>query len=101
MCNVENFIYICKVNLQKSYRVEAILNTTYEQVLSLVRQLPRQQKIGLTEELNKDSIGAQLSLLLNAFRTDVLSLDTLDEEVELYVNSYMIAKNEKTLLKQI
>ena len=97
MCNVENFIYICKVNLQKSYRVEAILNTTYEQVLSLVRQLPRQQKIGLTEELNKDSIGAQLSLLLNAFRTDVLSLDTLDEEVELVRQQLYDSKKRKNI----
>ena len=63
--------------------MEAILSITYEQVLSLVKQLPRQQKIRLTEELEKESIGAQLSLLLNAFRTDELCLDTIDEEVEL------------------
>ena len=63
--------------------MEAILSITYEQVLSLVKQLSRQQKIRLTEELEKESIGTQLSLLLNAFRTNELCLDTIDEEVEI------------------
>ena len=63
--------------------MEAILSITYEQVLSLVKQLSRQQKIRLTEELEKESIGKQLSLLLNTFRTDELCLDTIDEEVEI------------------
>ena len=60
-----------------------VANLTYDQVLWQVMQLPRQQKIKLTEELEKESIGTQLSSLLNAFYTDELSLDTIDKEVEI------------------
>ena len=63
--------------------MEAVVSATYDQVLSLVKRLPRQQKIRLTEELANDSIGAKLLSLLNAFRTDELSLDTIDNEVEI------------------
>jgi predicted DNA-binding protein YlxM (UPF0122 family) len=59
------------------------INITYDQILSLVKQLPRQQKIELTKELEKESIDTQLSSLLNAFHTDELSLKTIDEEVEI------------------
>ena len=64
--------------------MEAVLqmNITYDQVLSLVRQLPRQQKIKLTKELEKESISTQLSSLLSAFHTDELSLEMIDNEVE-------------------
>ena len=63
--------------------MDAVINLTYNQVLSLVKQLPQQQKIKLTKKLEKESIGSELSLLLNAFRTDELSLDMIDKEVEL------------------
>jgi predicted DNA-binding protein YlxM (UPF0122 family) len=56
---------------------------TYEQVLSLVRQLSIQQKIRLTKELEREAIDTKLSKLLNTFRTDELSLETIDEEVEI------------------
>ncbi|GHT89331.1 hypothetical protein FACS189474_5900 [Bacteroidia bacterium] len=59
------------------------VNITYDQIFSLVKQLPRQQKIKLTKELEKESIGTQLSSLLNVFHTDELSLDVIDEEVEI------------------
>ena len=58
------------------------MNITYDQILSMVKQLPRQQKIKLTEDLEKERIATQLSSLLNAFHTDELSLDTIDNEVE-------------------
>ena len=63
--------------------MEAVVNFTYDQVFSLVRQLPRQQKIRLGEELEKESIGTQLSSLLSTFYTNELSLDTIDKEVEI------------------
>jgi hypothetical protein len=44
--------------------------------------LPRQQKIRLAKELEKESINIRLSSLLEAFYTDELSLDVIDEEVE-------------------
>jgi predicted DNA-binding protein YlxM (UPF0122 family) len=63
--------------------MEVLVDITYDQILSLVKKMPRQQKIKLTEELERESIGSKLSLLLNSFRTDELSLDTIDKEVEI------------------
>lgn len=59
------------------------LNLTFDQVLALVRQLPAQEKIKLTKELEKEGIETKLSGLLRTFKTDELSLDAIDEEVEI------------------
>ena len=56
---------------------------TFDQILTLVRQLPRQEKIKLTKELEKEAIESKLSELLEIFRTEELSLETIDEEVEI------------------
>ncbi len=40
------------------------IDITFEQILSLVRQLPRQQKVKLTKELEKEAIDSKLSRLL-------------------------------------
>lgn len=58
------------------------VDLTFEQVLALVRQLPRQEKIKLTKELEKEGIETKLSNLLEIFKTEELSLDTIIEEVE-------------------
>ncbi len=58
------------------------IGITYEQLLSAVKQLSIQQKIQLTKELEQDSIETKLSDLLAMFKTDELSLETIDEEVE-------------------
>ena len=58
------------------------IDLTFEQILSMVKQLPRQQKIKLSKELEKEGIESKLSSLLKTFRTDELSLETLTEEVE-------------------
>ena len=63
--------------------MEVVVNVTYDQILSLVKQLPRQQKIKLTQELEKESIEPQLSSLLKAFRTNEASLEMIDKEVEI------------------
>ena len=63
--------------------MEAQLGISYNQILSLVRQLPTRQKIELSRELEKESIASQLSSLLNTFYTEELSLDTINQEVEL------------------
>ena len=65
--------------------MEAVMqiNVTYNQILSLVKQLPQRQKIKLSEELEKEGIDTQLSALLNAFHTDELSLEVIDKEVEI------------------
>ena len=58
-----------------------------------MKQLPYQQKIRLTKELEKESIGTQLSLLLNSFHTDELSLDIIDREVEIVRQQMYDRKN--------
>lgn len=58
------------------------IDITFEQILSMVRQLPRQQKIKLTKELEKEAIDSKLSRLLKTFETKDLDLKTITEEVE-------------------
>ena len=56
---------------------------TFNQVLALVRQLPTKEKIKLTKELEKEGIETKLSELLKTFRTKELSLNIINEEVEI------------------
>jgi hypothetical protein len=58
------------------------IDLTFEQLLSMVKQLPRQQKIKLTKELEKEAIDTKLSRLLKTFRTKELDLSTITEEAE-------------------
>jgi hypothetical protein len=58
------------------------IDITFEQILSIVRQLPRQQKLKLTRELEKEAIDSKLSRLLMTFKTKDLDLKTINEEVE-------------------
>ncbi len=59
------------------------VDISFDQILALVKQLPRQEKIQLTKELEKEGIETKLSELLKTFKTDELSLETIDEEVEI------------------
>ena len=59
------------------------IDITFEQILSMVRQLPRQQKIKLTKELEKEAIDSKLSQLLKTFKTKELDIKTINEEVEI------------------
>lgn len=58
------------------------IDLTFDQILSIVRQLPKQQKIKLTRELEKEVIASKLSGLLKVFRSKDLDLKTVNEEVE-------------------
>lgn len=58
------------------------IDISFEQILSLVKQLPRKEKIRLTKELEKEAIDTKLSRLLKTFRTKDLDLKTITEEVE-------------------
>lgn len=58
------------------------IDITFDQILSMVKQLPRRQKLKLTKELEKEAIGSKLSQLLKSFKTNELDLKTIDEEVE-------------------
>lgn len=59
------------------------IDLTFDQILSIVRQLPKQQKIKLSKELEKEVIDSKLSSLLRSFRTDELDLKSITEEVEI------------------
>jgi hypothetical protein len=58
------------------------ISLTFRQILDLVKQLPRQQKIRLTKELEKEAIDSKLSQILQSFKTDGLSQEIIDQEVE-------------------
>jgi hypothetical protein len=64
-------------------KAELLVNITYNQLLELVRKLPKQEKIKLSKELEKEEITNKLSKLLNVFKTNDLSLETIDKEVEI------------------
>jgi len=54
----------------------------FDQILDLVNQLPRNDKIRLSKELKKDTLDQTLTQLLETFKTDELSHLTITEEVE-------------------
>lgn len=58
------------------------IDITFEQILSMVKQLPTQQKVKLSEELEKEAVNSKLSRLLKTFKTKDLDLKTINEEVE-------------------
>ena len=59
------------------------VDLTFDQILSLVKQLPKEQQIKLTKELEKDTIDSKLSALLKSFKTKDLDLNTITDEVEI------------------
>lgn len=58
------------------------VDLSFEQILTMVKQLPIQQKLKLSKELEKEAIGTRLSRLLKTFKTNRLDLNTITEEVE-------------------
>jgi hypothetical protein len=58
------------------------LPLNFEQVLALVKQLPYPPKLQLSQELEKELLNSKLTVLLESFKTDELSLETIDQEVE-------------------
>lgn len=62
--------------------MKAEISLSFNQILDLVLQLPRQQKIKLSKELEKEVIESKLTELLTEFRTDELSFDEITKEVE-------------------
>jgi hypothetical protein len=59
------------------------VNLSFEQLLLMVKQLPVQQKIKLSKELEKEAIGTKLTRLLKSLKTKELDLKTLTNEVEI------------------
>jgi hypothetical protein len=58
------------------------IDLSFDQILSIVRQLSKEDKIKLTQELEKEAIESRLSQVLKIFRTKELDLSTVKEEVE-------------------
>ena len=58
------------------------ISLNFEQILELVQQLPPVEKLRLSKELEKETRNSKLTELLEAFQTDELDLDTVNEEVE-------------------
>lgn len=58
------------------------IDLTFDQILSLVKQLPKKQKTKLLKELEKEVIDSKLSRLLDIFKTDELDFQTITDEVE-------------------
>ena len=63
---------------QKTYQ----LTLNFDQILDLVKQLPESDKIQISKELEKETLNHKLTQLLETFKTDELSLETITEEVE-------------------
>ncbi|MBY0433839.1 MAG: hypothetical protein K2U26_06995 [Cyclobacteriaceae bacterium] len=63
----------------------------FNQILDLVKQLNRHEKIRLSKELERDIVDAKLTSLLKAFKTDDLNQETIDNEVEM-VRTELYAK---------
>lgn len=59
------------------------LEVTFDQVLALVKKMPRQEKIKLTEELGKEVISSELTRLMKIFKTKELSISAINKEVEI------------------
>lgn len=63
----------------------------FDQILDLVRQLPKKEKIRLSKELEREIIDVKLTSLLKAFKTDDLDQETINREVEI-VRTELYAK---------
>lgn len=71
------------------------ISLSYQQILGLVKQLPSEDKVKLSRELARESLDSRLSRLLSSFRTDELTLEEIDAEVE-DVRSQLYAKKKKS-----
>ncbi len=80
--------------LQNTYQ----LPLTFDQILSLVKQLSNSEKLLLSKELEKETLNNKLTELLEIFQTDELSLEEITEEVEI-VRSQIYQDLRKISLK--
>jgi len=67
----------------------------FSQIVQIVRQLPVNEKIKLSKELEKDAVNSTLSRLLKSFKTNELTEDVIAEESDfvrksLYLKSHGI-----------
>ena len=69
------------------------IDLEFDQILDLVRQLPKKEKIRLSKELEREIIDTKLTTLLKAFKTDGLDQETINKEVEI-VRTELYAKSK-------
>lgn len=62
--------------------MDAVLNLNYNQILSLVKQLPTRMQLRLGRILTKDATEAELEHFLETFKTDELSEEDILAEVK-------------------
>ncbi len=70
------------------------LSVTYDQIIRLVKQLPSKEKIKLGKEIAKEVLDARFVKLLNSFKTDEISEELINEEVE-NVRAELYAKKKR------
>lgn len=58
------------------------VDLSFEQILSIIRQLPKDQKIRLSKALEEDEIASTLSHLLGQFKADEVDLDDIGNDIE-------------------
>ena len=59
------------------------VDLTFNQILTIIKQLPRQQKIKLTKALEEEAIESRLTILLKTFKTKDLDMKTITAETEI------------------
>jgi len=70
------------------------ISLSYNQILDLVRQLPFNEKAKLSRKLAKETKDQTLTRLLDDFKTDEISQDEIDKEVE-SVRAELYAQKKK------
>jgi hypothetical protein len=73
----------------KTYQI----SLNFEQILEVVKQLPLDEKLRLTKELEKETVERKLTELLETFKTDEIDLETINEEAEA-VRAELYGKSE-------
>jgi hypothetical protein len=58
------------------------ISLNFEQILELVKQLPKADKLRLSKELEKEIRDRKLTELLETFQTEELDIETINEETE-------------------
>jgi hypothetical protein len=58
------------------------ISLTFDQIMHLVKQLPKKEKLQLSKELQKEAIDNKLTYLLEGFANDQITQDDIDQEVE-------------------
>lgn len=58
------------------------LSLSFEQVLSLIKQLPEADKVRLGQALSEELLDCKLTYFLQSFKTDEISLEEITQEVE-------------------